>query len=56
MEVQIFETERGLSEYTIRTKKFFPKGDAVDGGVLRALRRHILSPRDHTPKRGLIQD
>jgi len=56
MEVRIFKTERGLSEYTKRTKKFFPKEDAVDGGVLRALRRHILLPRDHTSKRGLIQD
>ena len=45
MEVQIFETERDLSKYTKRTKKFFPKEDAVDGGVLRALRRRIFSPR-----------
>jgi len=45
MKVQIFETERALSKYTKRTGKFFPKEDAVDGGVLRALRRHILSPR-----------
>jgi hypothetical protein len=47
MEVQIFETEGALSEYTKETEKFFPKESAVDGGVLRALRRHILSPRDH---------
>ena len=45
-EVHIFRTEKELSEYTRETGKFFPKEDAVDGGVLRALRRHILSPRD----------
>jgi len=44
MEVRIFETERSLSEYTKETNKFFPKESAADGGVLRALRRHILSP------------
>jgi len=44
-EVRIFKTERELSEYTRTEKKFFPKEDAVDGGVLRALRRHILAPR-----------
>jgi hypothetical protein len=44
--VQIFETETELSQYTRKEKKFFPKEDAVDGGVLRALRRHILAPRD----------
>ncbi|KAH9019803.1 hypothetical protein EDB84DRAFT_1275619, partial [Lactarius hengduanensis] len=47
-EVRIFETETELSEYTKKTKKFFPKEDAVDGGVLRALRRHILAPREGT--------
>ena len=44
-EVRIFKTEQELSEYTRQTAKFFPKEDAVDGGVLRALRRHILAPR-----------
>jgi hypothetical protein len=44
-QVQIFKTEQELSEYTKRTAKFFPKENAVDGGVLRALRRHILAPR-----------
>ncbi|KAI0293598.1 hypothetical protein BC826DRAFT_910617 [Russula brevipes] len=43
-EVRIFETEEQLSQYTRETCKFFPKEDAKDGGVLRALRRHILSP------------
>ena len=47
-EVRIFETEKQLSIYTKKTKKYFPKEDARDGGVLRALRRHIFSPRDGT--------
>ncbi|KAH9173555.1 hypothetical protein EDB89DRAFT_704049 [Lactarius sanguifluus] len=47
-EVQIFKTEKELSEYTMETEKFFPKEDAQDGGVLRALRRHILAPRQGT--------
>ncbi|KAF8470433.1 hypothetical protein DFH94DRAFT_771202 [Russula ochroleuca] len=45
-DIQIFKSEKKLSEYTRRTEKFFPKEDAADGGVLRALRRHILAPRD----------
>jgi hypothetical protein len=44
--IRIFESEKELSEYTKETEKFFPKEDAADGGVLRALRRHILVPRD----------
>ncbi|KAH8998353.1 hypothetical protein EDB86DRAFT_2912760 [Lactarius hatsudake] len=47
-EVQIFKTEKELSEYTIATEKYFPKEDAQDGGVLRALRRQILAPRKGT--------
>jgi len=43
--IQIFESEIKLSEYTRETKKFFPKENAANGGVLRALRRHILAPR-----------
>ncbi|KAI0293597.1 hypothetical protein BC826DRAFT_1015040 [Russula brevipes] len=43
-EVRIFKTEEQLSQYTRETRKFFPKENAKDGGVLRALRRHILSP------------
>src|ERR1700761_5311898 len=35
---------QALSEYTQATEKYFPKEDAKDGGVLRALRRHILAP------------
>ncbi|KAI0263443.1 hypothetical protein BC834DRAFT_313574 [Gloeopeniophorella convolvens] len=43
--VRLFESEEALSKYTRETGKFFPKEDAADGGVLRALRRHILNPR-----------
>ena len=38
----MFESEKELSEYTQETEKNFPKESAVDGGVLRALRRHVL--------------
>jgi hypothetical protein len=48
-DIQIFESEKELSEYTRRTEKFFPKENAADGGVLRALRRHILAPQDGHP-------
>jgi hypothetical protein len=48
VEVRIFKTEKQLSEYTIATGKFFPKESAKDGGVLRALRRQILNPREDT--------
>ena len=44
--VRTFETEKELSEYTKQTKKYFAKHAADDGGVLRALRRHILVPRE----------
>jgi hypothetical protein len=44
--IRIFESEKELSEYTKETGKFFPKEHAADGGVLRALRRHILEPRE----------
>jgi hypothetical protein len=60
VEVRIFKTEKQLSEYTIATGKYFPKEDAEDGGVLRALRRHILNPREaprpprkNKPRKGL---
>ena len=46
VEVRIFNTEKQLSEYTKETKKYFPKEEAKDGGVLRALRRHITAPRE----------
>ena len=44
--MRIFNTEKELSEYTKETGKYFPKEDAKDGGVLRALRRHIIVPRE----------
>ena len=50
--IQIFKSERELSKYTNETKKFFPKKHAKDGGVLRALRRHILNPRESRSRRG----
>jgi len=46
----IFKSEKELSEYTKATKKFFPKEDAADGGVLRALRRQIWVPRESRPR------
>ncbi|KAF8260806.1 hypothetical protein EI94DRAFT_1747555 [Lactarius quietus] len=46
VEVRLFKTEKQLSEYTKETEKYFPKESARDGGVLRALRRRILAPRD----------
>jgi hypothetical protein len=52
--ISIFESEKGLSEYTKETKKFFPKESAADGGVLRALRRHILVPRESRPGQGQL--
>ncbi|THH32809.1 hypothetical protein EUX98_g1420 [Antrodiella citrinella] len=46
MSVRIFQSERELSEYTQMTKKFFPKEDAYEGGLLRYLLRHIFDPAD----------
>ena len=46
-EVRLFEMEKELSEYTKETEKFFPKENAQDGGVLRALCRHISAARWH---------
>ena len=50
--IQIFKSEKELSEYTKETEKFFPKKNADDGGVLRALRRHILLPRESRSRQG----
>jgi hypothetical protein len=50
--ITIFQSEKELSEYTHETEKFFPKEDAADGGVLRALRRHVLVPRESRSRRG----
>ncbi len=51
--IQIFESEEELSKYTLNTGKIFPKEDAADGGVLRALRRHILAPCPSHFRRGI---
>jgi hypothetical protein len=50
--IRIFKSEKELSEYTLESKKFFPKEDAADGGVLRALRRHIFEPQESRSKPG----
>ena len=50
--IQIFKSEEELSNYTHETEKFFPKERAKDGGVLRALRRHILEPRESPSSQG----
>ncbi|KAI0263440.1 hypothetical protein BC834DRAFT_957760 [Gloeopeniophorella convolvens] len=49
--VRLFPTEKALSEYTLEKNRIFPKEDARDGGVLRALRRHILDPKESRPPR-----
>ncbi|KAF8260808.1 hypothetical protein EI94DRAFT_1689434 [Lactarius quietus] len=53
VEVRQFKTVEELSEYTKETEKFFPKESARDGGVLRALRRHILTPHDDSERERL---
>ena len=50
--IQIFKSEEELSNYTHETEKFFPKERAKDGGVLRALRRRILEPRESPSSQG----
>lgn len=49
--VMMFESEKDLSEYTQRTKKYFPQDNAYAGGVLKHLLRHITSPREVVPKK-----
>ncbi|KAI0064499.1 hypothetical protein BV25DRAFT_1822857 [Artomyces pyxidatus] len=44
--VVLFDSEKALSEYTIKTGKFFPRDNAYAGGVLRFLLRHIMNPSD----------
>jgi len=39
-----FASEVELSEYTIQSRKFFPRESAYAGGLLRFLLRHILKP------------
>ncbi|KAG8738748.1 hypothetical protein FRC10_006512 [Ceratobasidium sp. 414] len=42
--VRHFGSEKELSEYTMRTGKYFPKENAYAGGLLKFLLRHIISP------------
>ncbi|KAN0116593.1 hypothetical protein V8E52_005737 [Russula decolorans] len=52
--ITIFRSEKELSEYTLKTKKIFSSEDAADGGVLRALRRHIFFPRESRSGQGQL--
>ncbi|KAG5652139.1 hypothetical protein H0H81_006158 [Sphagnurus paluster] len=42
--ITLFNTERDLSKYTKRTKKFFPLNSSRAGGLLSHLLRKILNP------------
>ena len=42
--VKIFESEQELSVYTRRKEKYFPRRNALAGGLLRFLLRRILHP------------
>ncbi|KAI0931502.1 hypothetical protein AcW2_000377 [Taiwanofungus camphoratus] len=42
--VQLFATEKKLSEYTLATGKIFPRKTAYAGSFLRCLLRHIVDP------------
>ena len=48
--VHVFATELQLSAYTKATGKYYPEENAMAGGLLRFLLRHIISPRTE-PKR-----
>ncbi|KAG8221770.1 hypothetical protein J3R82DRAFT_2084, partial [Butyriboletus roseoflavus] len=54
-EVQVFKSERKLSEYTQTNGKFFPKESAYAGGLLRHLLRHILDPAKESPSHRRIR-
>lgn len=41
--VKIFPTLKALKKYTKRTGKYFPRGEAKEGGILKSLLRIILS-------------
>jgi len=43
-EVQTFNSLDELAEYTKRTKRFFPKENAYQGGLLKELLREIINP------------
>ncbi|CZR50276.1 uncharacterized protein PAC_00148 [Phialocephala subalpina] len=42
-----FQSEGALAKYTIKTRKFYPREKAKEGGPLRALLAHIFSHRGH---------
>jgi len=42
-QVKTFKTVNSLRQYTISTKKFFPKDDAIAGNLLKYLLRGILT-------------
>ncbi|KJA22723.1 hypothetical protein HYPSUDRAFT_138949 [Hypholoma sublateritium FD-334 SS-4] len=42
--IKVFRTERQLSEYTIKTGKYFPRDEIEAGDLLKFLLRHIFNP------------
>ena len=42
--ITIFNTVKALSEYTIRTGKYFPRDNVHAGSLLKYLLRQILNP------------
>ncbi|KAG1734505.1 hypothetical protein EDB19DRAFT_1154393 [Suillus lakei] len=42
--VKLFASLGKLTEYTLKTKKFFPKENAYQGGLLKELLREIINP------------
>lgn len=42
--IRIFPTLEELVAYTVNTEKYFPKENAMAGGVLKYLLRPILNP------------
>lgn len=53
--VQIFDTVKQLSRYTVKNKKYFPKENAHTGHLLKYLLRSIFDPGRDT-KRGSISN
>jgi hypothetical protein len=43
--VEHFETEEALSDYTKDTSNYLSKENALEGGILKYLRRSIFRPR-----------
>ncbi|TFK21859.1 hypothetical protein FA15DRAFT_64489 [Coprinopsis marcescibilis] len=44
-DMEIFASEKELSEYTRETRRFFPKEALEAGNLLKSLRRQIFRPR-----------